>query len=381
VLDPWPFATVPNRDRAELWVGRPEALRRLDGLLASWRRRKAADISVFWADFGQGKTHALLHMLNVVASQPTVVAHYLQLPPLTTGSPFVAVYRQVLRDFPIDALAKRVFEQNPGSPVDLGRSGAPGERLVRQLLWIIGAHGPGMDVAERWLRGDKVSTSDASRVALPGSSSGIGSSPATAQDCQNVLDALLGVAIDFPADGAAELVLFVDEFQRVGELDHRKRAEVCDSLHLLMNRHPQGFHLVLAFAGGLPEIVGQVLTGDLQSRVSTRLDLHPMTVAQGKDYFVDLVNAYGHKSNPPMDPAQFPFAPDAVDLLVSLADPTGDLLSPRRINITADLLANEVLTERAGQGLSADLPITRDELLMARDRLSDVLDQTLAVVD
>ena len=68
-------------------------------------------------------------------------------------------------------------------------------------------------------------------------------------------------------------------------------------------------------------------------------------------------------------------------LLVSLADPTGDLLSPRRINITADLLANEVLTERASHELTEDLPITRDELLSARDRLSDELDQSLAVVE
>lgn len=350
-------------------------------MVATWQRRKISDISVLWADLGQGKTHALLHLLNAVAHQPRVVAHYLQLPSLTTGSPFVAVYHEVLRNFPIEDLARRVFDQNPGSPSDLGRSGLPSDRLVRQLLWVIGAHGPGMDVAERWLRGDKVPASEASKVSLPGSRSSIGASPASAQDCQNVLDALLGVAIDFPEEGAGELILFVDEFQRVGELDQRKRAEVCSALHGLMNRHPQGFRLVLAFAGGLPEIVDKVLTGDLQSRVSSRLELHPLTVEQGRSYFVDLVKAYGRLSTPEVDDAHFPFELAGVDLIVDLADPTRDLLSPRRINITADLLANDVLTERSINKTPQDLPITKNELLAASDRQHSDLDASLAVLD
>ena len=258
MLEHWPFATVPDATRAALWVGRPDVLRRIDGLQQSWKRRRSSDITVMWADFGQGKTHALLHLLAVLQSEPATLAHYLQLPPLTTGSPFVALYRQVMRDFPLETLAAKVFERYRQAPMELFRSGSPSERPIHQLLWLVGTAGSGHDDAIRWLRGDRVSASDAGRLTVAGKRVAVGSSPQSAQDCLNVLDTLVHTALNVPTEGSHRLVLLIDEFQRVGELTARKRTEVCDALHLLFNRHPQGLHLVLAFAGGLRDVVDEV---------------------------------------------------------------------------------------------------------------------------
>lgn len=378
MLDPWPFATVPDRARASMWIGRPDALRRLNGLLASWKRRRASDISVIWADFGQGKTHALLHLETALASDHGKLVHYVQLPPLTTGSPFVALYRQVLRDFPLDALARRVFEKYRDSIQQIFSAPSPGERSIHHLLWLIGTSGPGKDVATRWLRGDRVSAAETADLIIAGKRLSIGSSPQTAQDCQNVLDTLLHTAMEFPKEASGEVVLLIDEFQRVGELTPRKRTEVCDALHLLFNRHPQGFRLVLAFAGGLPDIVDSVLTRDLQARVTTRINLPPMTPAQGASYLIDLVKAYAHGSD--ISGPGFPYEPDAVTAMVQLADPAGEALSPRMVNITADLLTNEVLTERSLAG-SNEGPISRAELVAAQGRVGHQLTQSLSVVD
>jgi hypothetical protein len=378
VLDPWPFATVPDRNRASVWVGRPEVRRRLEGIMASWRRRRASDISVLWADFGQGKTHALLHLETSLVSQPDTLVHYVQLPPLTTGSPFVALYRQVLRDFPLDVLGKKVFARYRDSIQDIFRAPPPGTQPIHQLLWLVGTAGPGREIAARWLRGDKVTAAETANLVIAGKRLSVGASPQTPQDCQNVLDGLLQTTIDFPSEGSGQFVLLIDEFQRLGELTSRKRTEVCDALHLLFNRHPQGLRLVLAFAGGLPEIVDNVLTLDLQARVSTRLHLPPMTTTQAEAYLVDLVE---HYCGVVPKERSFPYEKGAVSAIVERADPTDESLSPRKVNIAADVLTNEVLDERAGRGDVAEHPITRQEVVDAAHLMEAQLSMSLAAVD
>ena len=376
MLESWPFATVPDRNRASLWIGRPEMLARLNALLAGWRRRRASDITVLWADFGQGKTHALLHLHGELAAKPNSLAHYVQLPPLTAGSPFVALYRQVLRDFPLDLLGKRVFERYRDDVRSIFTAAAPGDRQIHQLLWLVGTSSPGRDVATRWFRGERVAPNDLKDLVLAGKRLSIGPPPQTAQDCENVLDTLLNTAINFPAEDGGEFVLLVDEFQRIGELSPRKRTEVCDALHLLFNRRPQGFRLVLAFAGGLPEIVSGVLTGDLQARVTTKLSLPPMTPSQGRAYFEDLVRAYLAVGE------EFPFESDSVDEIVRLADPAGVLLTPRKINITADVLTNEALTQRViAASDTGDHPIVLHEIRDAAQAVGNDLLNSLGAVE
>jgi hypothetical protein len=345
--------------------------------MASWRRRRASDISVLWADFGQGKTHALLHVETSLISLTDTLVHYVQLPPLTAGSPFVALYRQVLRDFPLDIVGKRVFARYRDSIQDIFRAPPPGTQPIHQLLWLIGTAAPGREIASRWLRGDKVTTGETSNLVIAGKRLAVGASPQTAQDCQNVLDSLLQTAIDFPSDASGQFVLLIDEFQRLGELTSRKRTEVCDALHLLFNRHPQGLRLVLAFAGGLPEIVDNVLTRDLQARVSSRLHLPPMTQTQAEAYLVDLVEQYCGTASKGI----FPYARDAVSAIVELADPDDDSLSPRRLNIAADMLTNEALDDRAVRGDVTEHPITRQEVLDAAHVVEDQLSMSLAAID
>ena len=190
----------------------------------------------------------------------------------------------------------------------------------------------------------------------------------TAGECKDVLDSLISIATEFPpGEGQRELVLLIDEFQRVGELTpNRKRLEVCDSVHLLFNTHPQNFRLVLAFAGGLPGVVDEVLTEDLQHRVLSRLDYAPLTPAEGVEYVAELLACYADV--PPEDRFR-PFDQEAVEYLVSIADPSGDSLSPRDINITFDKVTNAVLDARDSKGID---PEKRISLIESKDAAASV---------
>jgi len=308
-----------------------------------------------WADFGQGKTHALLHLATSLNVAQNSLVHYVQLPSLTVSSPFVALYRQVMQDFPLERLGKLVFEHYRSNVHDIFRRPLPGAQPIHQLLWLVGTSAPGKDIAARWLRGDRVTSRETADLVIAGKKLSVGPSPQSAQDALNALDYLIGAAIAFAGKDDGKVVLLLDEFQRVGELTPRRRTEVCDSLHLLFNRHPQGFHLVLAFAGGLPRIVDSVLTNDLQARVSTRLHLPPMSSGQARDYLKELVSSSG---------GPFPYEVGAIEYIVESIG-LGEVISPRKLNVAAGVLTNEVLTHREETGASVDVPIGVGELQAA----------------
>jgi hypothetical protein len=354
LFEEWPFAVVPTERRGAVWAGRPATQSSLEAFLSRWRRRPASEITVMWADFGQGKTHSLYYLAQQL-SHSEDVTHYVQLPPLTTGSPFVALYRQLLRDFPLESLGHKVFEYFRNSPMDLFRIGTPSIRPILQLLWIVATNSPGKETALRWLRGDKVPPRDLPNLSIAGKSLSIGPAPTTAQDCQNTLDALISVVTDFPKPSSRNFILLIDEFQRIGELPPRKRIEVCSALHLLFNRHPDNLRLVLAFAGGLPEIVDAVLTPDLLNRVNGRLDLPPLSLHEGSDYIESLLAQYGA---PDLNAV---YSPDALTKILRSAAIDHEL-SPRRINVAFDLVTNAVLDRRTAAGDPDDAPLSGIEV-------------------
>lgn len=375
ILDPWPFAIVPDRERARNWAGRPRQRSELEALVRRWRRRQASELDVLWADFGQGKTHSLLFVQNEVASSsPAAMAHYLQLPPLTAGSPFVALYRQVMRDFPLEDLGRRVFNYFQTNPMHLFQHGTPTERFIYQLLWLIATRSPGSDSAARWLQGDPVSAAVSRSFSIGGRSIGLPAPPNSPQNCQNMLDTLLSICTEFPPGESNQFVLLIDEFQRIGELTPRRRTEVCDSIHLIFNRHPKNLRLVLAFAGGLPQIVTSVLTPDLHSRVTSVFGFPPLSADEGRLYVAELLADYRGGSEVESNNQFFPFEGAAVDLLIRVADEHGENLSPRRINILFDLVADAVLDARAaGDGGLVTLSEAQDGVQRRRAEIARAL--------
>jgi hypothetical protein len=325
-----------------------------------------------WADFGQGKTHSLLFIQNALAQQSGISILYVQLPPLTSGSPFVALYRQLMRGFPIDTLARRIFDHFQRSPLELFRNGTTSERTIYQLLWLVATQAPGNDSALQWLQGEKVRASDLGSLSIAGRKLSVPGAPTTAQDCQNVLDTLVTIATSFPSGRSDQLVLLVDEFQRIGELSSAKRIETCNALHLLFNRHPQGLRLVLAFAGGLPGVVDSVLTPDLQSRVHSRIDFPSLSKTDAREYLAELLAKYRAV---PTDSEElyFPFEPLAVDHLIDLADPENQGLSPRRVNILFDRVTNGVLDDRAADPRGKQTTVSLAEVRKAVDRIGPEL--------
>jgi hypothetical protein len=362
----WPWLTVPDENRAKIWAGRPDQKKSLRGLLARWRRRPKSEINVIWADFGQGKTHTLMHLDGEIESTENWLAHYVQLPPLTSGSPFVGFYKQLMLEFPLEAIAAMVFERFRRQPNQLFDYGRSLDRSIVQLLWMIHTKSHGYDVAVRWMRGDRVPASALRRLSISDRALNVPASPTRPADCQNVLDALISIYVDFSKSRSSQFILLIDEFQRVGELGPKKLVEFCDSLHLIYNKHSLHLQIVLAFATGAPEMIDLILTPDLRSREDSRTGFPALSLNEAIQYVEELIAIYGYRS----DSSAYigPYEREGLkEVLRSVSKVTE--LTPRRINLIFDRLSNDYLDDNEIESLNDDLKMSTQDMLAILESL------------
>jgi hypothetical protein len=237
-------------------------------------------------------------------------------------------------DFPVDEIAKRVFNRFEQNVRNIFTTASPSVRLLNQLLWLIGTNAPSAGSARQWLRGERVPSQALRTMRIADRPLDVPAAPRTAQDCQNVLDGLITIALTKDGIQQQRFVLLIDEFQRAGELDEKKLKEVCDSLHLVYNRHPEGLRLVLTFASGSPAAVASSMTRDLKSRVISVIGLPAMLRQEASDYVRDLIRT--NAQEPERIVAWHPFSADSAGIVLKYAYEVSRRPSLRIVNIVFD---------------------------------------------
>ena len=372
-LSDFPFATVPTPERSRIWAGRTELKNKLLAKAKHWRIIPGSEIDLFWADWGQGKSHSLFYLENLLPHDESNIVHYVQLPSLAgVAQPFKALYDQLMADFPLDDLATRVYKHfEPGNNMNQifssqVRRAWPSHIL--QLLWMIKVKDRSSFIAENYLRGYKVTQKELNQLQIGGTQIHLPPPPRNAQDCQNLLSGVIKIATTFPKSGG-QCVLLIDEFQRVGSLGNNKMKQVCDSLHLIFNSNPRGLRIMLTFAIGDPQAISASLTGDLISRVTDRMSLPPMSQAEVRLYLQELLQAYQCKSDG--IPPSAPFDENGFKLLTDFAydasDGKDNLCTPRKVNMVGETILLHLMDARgegAGEGGPVNL-FTSDEVKLA----------------
>ena len=296
-LREWPFALIPDSARAQLWAGRHDLRDKLHRLVRAWEYKKASEIAIFWADWGQGKSHTLFHLESLLSGAPSTLVHYVQLPPLTgVSQPFKALFDQIMMGFPLEPIATKVFDYfEPNNNMtqlfsSSVRNAWPSHIL--QLLWLIKTRGPASYIAERYLRGQRVTQKELNQLRVGERVVHVPPAPRTAQDCQNILSDLIKIVINFPKPSTGHFVLLIDEFQRVGALGQSRMKQVCDSLHLIYNSNPNCLRFCSRLPQGIHRICTLPLLGIWLSRVSNVFGLPPPTREEVTLYVKELLKAY-----------------------------------------------------------------------------------------
>jgi hypothetical protein len=149
------------------------------------------------------------------------------------------------------------------------------------------------------------------------------------------------------------VVVLIDEFQRVGELNQRALNQVNQGIHTLFNGNPSRLSLVLSMSFGRAENVKYHLTDEVRSRVDPEhIQLDHLTDAEVRIFAADLLAAYRLPGGP--DDSLAPFSEEAVDAVAKVLQPIG--ATPRRVmqalgRVLEDALEDGPLLERV---VSAD---------------------------
>ena len=324
-FDEWPFAVVPDAERAaSLWADRREARAELDAILADWRRSRSSSLHLIWADLGAGKTHTLMHLRHHGLETGAFRAIYALLPNSTTS--FVSLYSSIVAEMDWAAVAAGLPKAHTwvghAMSVTLDWLASPVDAVRRNL-------------ASRWLRADRLSAKECERLGVP-------------QPLKTVDDAVeaLTMVINALSSDGTRVVLMIDEYQRVAEGTRRQLQKVGHGVHTVFNACPKNLSLILSCASGGSD-VEFVLTPELVSRLSLRrIDLPYLDVEDVAVYLSDLFAHYRSKrSKNPMAP----FTDESVRVLASYLIVDGRLdLTPRGVNDAFDYALSALEVRKVG---------------------------------
>jgi hypothetical protein len=308
----WPFNITPSEETAAVWIGRPDARRRLRMLLRTVSRVPASQIVLLWAAYGAGKTHALKHLQGLAREQPDLLALYVATPEGIRS--FLDIYRAVIDSALLAgtlAAAGRDLYTKVGLPgrTDLERA------LIRIGTLPLDDHET--QTAISWLKAEKVPMRDLRDIGITH----------RLETTAHGVDALNDLIQILERDGAVKVMLLLDEIQEIDQLDPKRRNEAVGGLHKVFDRNTEGLTMVLSFTTATQAQVKRIIGDALFDRRSEILSLPPIS----PDEAVELVE--GLMSEWSIDKARspYPFEPSSIKPVVEEVEKQSRHLTPREV--------------------------------------------------
>lgn len=337
-LSDWPFRTSADETFASVWAGRATTKQQLERLLQKMKLFPKSGLHVFWANFGMGKTHTLYHLkYRCLQTGGQIIPIYAVMPKRSTG--FLELYREIVQAFLSaemrDYLGRQLIDlsqSSKGASVALHPMFSKSPGVVKALLSIRNGDIEQITAAMQWLT---------AQPGLPASamkSIGVTYRIKTPEDAISTLSSLINLSI-FGGKQQKQILLMIDEFQRVGELRPNIISQVNSSLHTIFNAHQTGLQLLLTFSFGKRENVDYLLSGELKSRAEPlSINLDVLSREESIGFLSELLGQF--RINIDDSRPLYPFSQTAANtMLATIAQKKP--LTPRRIM----LYANHVMSE------------------------------------
>lgn len=334
-LSDWPFRTAADEDFAPVWAGRPKTKEQLERLLLRWEKIPASGLHILWANFGMGKTHTLYHLkYKCFKTAGKLIPIYCVMPRRSTG--FLELYREIIQAMDFDFLGRQLIDfgnvNKGGIATHPFFQRSPG--VVNALLALRSGDIEAVTTSRQWL------------AAQPGLSKhemnliNVSYRIKTPEDAINALTVLTKLALYGHPD--RQMIIMIDEYQRVGELNRRVANENNSSLHTFFNCQPTGLQLILSFSFGVRENVDFLLSPELKSRASPQaINLDVLSQADAASFIQDLLSQFRLR---PESCWSFPFSPDTVSRIISYIA-SRKKLTPRRLMLYFNHILGEYLLE------------------------------------
>lgn len=315
----WPFNRA-GPDNADVWIGRPDILRRIKMLLRSASRVPASQLILVWADLGSGKTHALRHMEYLAKSYTDLVTIMLTTP-RGIGS-FFDVYRAAVDG----AIAAGALASAGRDLMDRTIRGQVANDVERAIIAIGTYQEESARIAQAWLRGDRVQRQASKDI-------GVTSQIRTAPEAIDALGDLIKVLRR--RDRA--VLLLIDEVQEFADLAPKKRDEAVGGLHKVFDKNPDGLTMVLSFTTALQGTMKALIGGPLGDRANDVITLPAIT----RDEAIELVTGLLRYWSVDPATAPAPFEPAVIAAAVDALASSSPELSPRSVILAFDAILRE----------------------------------------
>jgi hypothetical protein len=337
-LRDWPFRTSADENFASVWAGRTRTKDQLERLLKKMELFPKSSLHLLWANFGMGKTHTLYHLkYRALQTSGQIIPIYTVMPKRSTG--FLELYREIIQAFLStelrDYLGKQLVELGQtikGASVALHPMFSKSPGVVKALLSIRNGDIEETTTAMQWLSAQPGLDTRALK------SIGISYRIKAPEDAINALSAIINLSV-WGGKKQRQLLLMIDEYQRIGELRPNIINQVNSSLHTIFNAHPTGLQMLLTFSFGKKENVDYLLSAELKSRAEPQsISLDVLSREDSVGFLADLLEEF-RITKDDLHPL-FPFSELAVQtMLINISQ--SKTLTPRRIM----LYSNHVLTE------------------------------------
>lgn len=339
-LSDWPFRTSADENFASIWAGRAKTKDQLERLLKKMVLFPKSSLHVFWANFGMGKTHTLYHLkYRSLQTGGQIIPIYAVMPKRSTG--FLELYREIVQAFLStemrDYLGKQLIElsqSSKGTSIALHPMFSKSPGVVKALLAIRNGDIEQTTAAMQWLT---------AQPGLPASamkSIGVTYRIKTPEDAIAALSSLINLSV-FGGKQQRQLLLMIDEFQRVGELRPNIISQVNASLHTIFNAHQTGLQLLLTFSFGKRENVDYLLSGELKSRADPlSINLDVLSREESVGFLSELLGKF--RINQDNQHPLYPFSQTAANILMVTIS-QNKALTPRRIMLYANYVLSEYM--------------------------------------
>ncbi len=322
-----PFELVANAETATYWAGRPDVRKCLDKICRAYVRRSDSSIDVIWANFGAGKTHALLHLAYMLAQnyadQAKTAVAFIEMPQNLNS--FLDLYRRIIAAVPtnlLEACLRGVDDRK--SNHNLRRAATAFEQggSVEKVM------------ARDWLLAEKPYLRELKSVV------GIDSRIETDVIACDILDNIVSLC----GQQGIRFVILLDEFQRIAVLPKRKRDPILSNVRSVFSHNSSFLSMVVAVSSRAERTALGLIPPELRTLMGMRpiISLPEMSCEEAEDYIVERLHFFR--------PAEYtgskeaPFTSEMLAALVNFIHSNDNAkLIPRTLHKALAFLFDEIM--------------------------------------
>jgi len=346
-LRAWPFTKVPDEEFCKIWADRNKLKEEIESTFSHAIKRKISQICIFWAWYGAGKTHSLMHYqwkLNRTGEAYVVFTEFPQNP-----RSFLDLYKTFSENLDFERLREiliRVFEY-------LGKKSKETEkrRIFREEIankWrdftnaaekLACGDDEEKEIAEMWMKVSNLKKKERDAINV--------SANITADDEAIKLITCITKSITFNSEKLKQpkmLIWMIDEFNRIDDVrreDHR--AAIRLGLQKVFDHTSKNFCFVLACSTRSIDDIYTILGDALRDRLSVGappMRIETLRMDEAEQFIKELLENF----RPPQTKVPeeyFPFSIEAVKYTLSHMLANNVPLTPRKVMDFHDFVLHE----------------------------------------